>query len=647
VPDLADAPIAPPRHRRTIGRLLIMIGAVTAAFILLLSLVLANRLSSEKAILEDMAQVMRSVSNETVENTASFLAPAERNAAELANFAAVGQLDAGAEFPPEQFLFEVLRVHESFDGIFVGQADGSFLYVSRAIDGDGYATKSISIDAAGVRSVRNQERDRDFVVQDEWLDDTDEYDPRERPWYSLASQADDAQGVWTDPYLFFSSGLPGVTRAHATTLPSGNAAVVGIDIRIDELSTFIAERRASENGQSFIVDRALTVVAHPDKTVLANETGLATTADVDDPLLSFVADRLQSVEGATLKELTTGSVDNIDHHFALTSLSANDDWVIAVTAPDEDFLGRIRDAQRATRRLSTVGGLASVAVLLAGGVVVNNRYRSERTLAESALVAAEARAEERDVAQQALAQSVDDLARSNADLEQYVYAAAHDLRTPLRAMGGYADLLLREADDQQVEPELLGYANRIVESYERMSLTMDNLLEHARSAAIEPASTAVPLAPIVQDAFSDFEGEIDNLGVVVAIGHLPEAAVDPIAMRRVFQNLISNSMKYRNPDRICRIEVSGERVGDESTVRFVDNGIGIAPADQDRVFRLFSRLSSGESGTGVGLALVKKLVEEHHGDIVLTSTAGDGAAFTITLPASPVGDIDVPTGASP
>jgi len=320
---------------------------------------------------------------------------------------------------------------------------------------------------------------------------------------------------------------------------------------------------------------------------------------------------------------------------ALTPLSNNDQWVIAVAAPDDDFLGRVRDAQRTNQRVAALAGLTAVGALVAGGWIINNRYRRERELAQSALEDAVESSSERDAARLRLRETVDQLARSNSDLEQYAYATAHDLRTPLRAMGGYAELLLRESEDADIDPAFEMYATRIVESYERMCLTMDNLLEHARTTVHQPPEMSVALTPIVEAALDDFETEITALDANVTVHALPDAAVDPIEISRVFQNLFSNAMRYRHPDRPCEISVSGERAGRTATIRVSDNGLGIAAEDHDRVFQLFSRVSSDPSGTGVGLALVKKIVEEHGGTIELESEANVGSTFVISLPCEP------------
>ena len=627
--------VAVPEGQRSIGRLLFLIGSLVSLAILLLSLFLWFRLSDDDAILDDMGQVIEAVSNETVATTEGFLASAERSTDELTGLLESGRLGGETGLELDAFFFDVLQVNDEFDAVFLGESDGSFTYVSRLWNG-GYRTKEIRFGADGSRTVRYVDHDGEHNELSVILDRLDEFDPRERPWYELALETPD-DGAWTSPYVFFSSGLPGVTRARAVTLDSGKQAVLGIDIRLEELSTFMLERRASPNGASFIIDRELNVVAHPDSSQLTEGKQLVKSFDLDDPPLTLVSDRVEGLAGATIDSLETGSVDGVGYHFASTSLANNPQWIVSVTAPDEDFLARVRDDQERTRLFAIVAGLLSVALLFAGGNLVNVRYRQEREFGELALASATQRAAERDAAEEKLSRTVQHLARSNAELEQYAYATAHDLRTPLRAIGGYAELLLLEMEDDAPEQEELhSYATRIVDGYERMCATMDSLLEHAKASIHEPVKHSVQLGPIANDVLDDFAEELDELGAEVVVSALPFAAVHPVAMRRVLQNLVGNAIQYRHPERPLRIDIHGEREGEMSTVRVTDNGIGISPEKQDEVFRLFNRVSTDDSGSGVGLALVRKLVEEHRGSVRLESTYGSGSTFHVTIPAEPV-----------
>ena len=623
--------------KRSVGILLFGIGAAVTALIVLLSVLLTFRLTSEDAIVEDMREVISAVSNETVANTESFLAPAERSATELSRLLARGDFDEGTGLRVDEVFFEVLRANESYDGIFIGRNDGSFTYVVRN-EADGYVTKDIVIDDLGRRTVLNTDRDSDALELNAEFDPADDFDPRTRPWFDLALQAD-GSGVWTPPYVFFSSGLPGVTRAQAVPGVDGDIeAVIGIDIRLDALSTFMAERRASPNGESFILDSELSVVAHP-QGASAGDGQLAQAADLEQPPVDFVSNLVRDLDGGDINELISGSAGGTDYQFAVTTLANNPDWVVAVTAPDDDFLERVRNEQLTSRSISAFGGFASVALLIGGGLIVNRRYRREQALAEAALSTAVERADERDAARDRLAETVDELARSNADLEEYAYATAHDLRTPLRSIGGYAELILRESsEDELPKEELVDYAHHIVDGYERMCVTMDKLLEHARASVDTRDVESVPITPIAEAVIQDFDALIRELDAEVELGDLGEAAVEPIAMGRIFQNLIGNSLKYRHPGRAPKIALSSQADGASVVIRVEDNGTGIAVENHEAAFRLFNRLSDEAPGSGVGLALVKKLVENCDGSIELDPQVEVGAAFLVSLPREPKRD---------
>ena len=636
--DLATDPVesVSPSGPRSIGWLLFILGGLVSTAILLLSVFLWVRLANEQVLIDDMTEVINSVSNETVATTEGFLVSAERSAGEIAFLYEDGYLyDDGIPIP--EFFYDVLRVNDEFDAIFLGGADGSFVYVSRDGD-DGYSVKDIAVDPVAGRQVVNSRYTSDHELLEAEDAPFDSYDPTTRPWFQQARAAGDSSGVWTAPYKFFTSMRPGVTRALAARHPmTGEQVVIGIDIRLDELSTFMADRRASTNGVSFILDRSLKIVAYPEQDEFVDVAGLPTSADVDEPTVGHVAALVEEAGGAALLD-TQGSIilDDVGYHFVARSLENNADWTVAVTAPDDDFLARTRGDQERTRVISLLGGLATLGLLIVGGMVINSRYRKERDFAERALDAAVHRAEERDVAQAKLSRTVSHLARSNAELEQYAYATAHDLRTPLRAMGGYAELILRELEEPDHDnDEVAEYANNIVGAYEQMCSTMDDLLDHARASVHEPVKHSVELSPIVQEVLASFRRDFEYHEVDVIVGDLPFAAVHPVAMRRVFQNLVSNAVKYRDPNRQLCITIAGERDGPTSVVHMSDNGIGIAEANRDAVFHLFNRLSTDDGGSGVGLAVVKKLVEEHRGSIDLDSTLGEGSTFTLRLPAEP------------
>ena len=231
----------------------------------------------------------------------------------------------------------------------------------------------------------------------------------------------------------------------------------------------------------------------------------------------------------------------------------------------------------------------------------------------------------------------EDLARSNADLEQFAYVASHDLQTPLRNVVSYTQLLAKRYGGQLDEDadEFIGY---IVGGAKHMSQMITDLLSYARVSTSPQQAVAVELGSVVDGVLSRYRAAIDNAGATVTVGELPTVLAEDLPMESLFQNLIENAVHFRDPDRPLRIEIEAEPADDgffQFTVR--DNGIGIAPEYHDKVFVIFQRLdpTAFPSGTGIGLATCRRIVYRFGGKIWVESDSGKGTTFHFTLPAAP------------
>ncbi|MEW5728675.1 MAG: ATP-binding protein [Pseudomonadota bacterium] len=227
--------------------------------------------------------------------------------------------------------------------------------------------------------------------------------------------------------------------------------------------------------------------------------------------------------------------------------------------------------------------------------------------------------------------AVSDLRRSNAELEQFAYVVSHDLREPLRMVSAYSQLLAKryagalDADGQ----EFLHY---ITDGAHRMERLIDDILTFSRVGRCAVPPQAFPARAAVEAALDDLSTLIAETGADIEVGPLPEIVADRGQIERLFENLVSNALKYRRPDAAPVIRIQGQRMVDCWWFQVSDNGIGIEPAEQDRVFLVFERLHGREvPGTGLGLAICKKIVERHGGSIWLDSTPGEGSTFHFTL----------------
>ncbi len=226
----------------------------------------------------------------------------------------------------------------------------------------------------------------------------------------------------------------------------------------------------------------------------------------------------------------------------------------------------------------------------------------------------------------------EDLAQSNEDLQQFAYVASHDLQEPLRAVSGCTQLLKNRYSNK-----LDGYAAELithtVEGVERMQTLINDLLEFSRVNAQAKQSQYINLEQPLRTALAHLEVSIRESGAIVVIDSLPVVRVDGSQMVLLFQNFFSNAIKFCGQHQ-PRIHVSALRKKGEWQISVADNGIGIDPEYSARIFVLFQRLHTRLEypGTGIGLALCKKIVERHRGRIWVESTPGKGSTFTFTLP---------------
>ncbi|PCR90543.1 PAS domain S-box protein [Natrinema ejinorense] len=225
------------------------------------------------------------------------------------------------------------------------------------------------------------------------------------------------------------------------------------------------------------------------------------------------------------------------------------------------------------------------------------------------------------------------LEESNKRLERFAYAASHDLQEPLRMVTSYLQLIEHRyaADLDEDGQEFIDYA---VDGAERMREMIDGLLAYSRVETQGEPLEPVDLEAVLDDVREDLQFRITEQDADITVDSLPRVVGDSSQLRQVFQNLLSNAIEYCGEDP-PRIHVSAERTGDEWVISVRDEGIGIDPKDQDRIFQVFQRLHSHEEhpGTGIGLALCQRIVERHGGEIRVDSASGEGATFSLTLPA--------------
>ena len=246
---------------------------------------------------------------------------------------------------------------------------------------------------------------------------------------------------------------------------------------------------------------------------------------------------------------------------------------------------------------------------------------------------------ERKRAQSVLRAAYDELARSNAELQQFAYVASHDLQEPLRMIGSYTQLLERRYGDK-LDSDAREFMDFIVDGATRMKQLIEDLLAYSRVGTRGKELRVVQAQGALERALINLRASIEASGATVTHDALPEVNADDTQLTQLLQNLVGNAIKFRKQDGAPRIHVGAQDAGDEWRFSVSDNGIGIEPQYFERIFMVFQRLHTRDeySGTGIGLAICKKVVDRHHGRIWVESVPGKGSTFVFTLPKTQKGE---------
>ena len=314
---------------------------------------------------------------------------------------------------------------------------------------------------------------------------------------------------------------------------------------------------------------------------------------------------------------------------------AGSPWQVVLTADRADLYAGID---------STVEWLILLSLAVAGAVALLALYRMTQAAAE--VQQANARLESTN---SELARSNLELQRSNAELEQFASVASHDLQEPLRKVQTFGDQLERRFGED-IPEEGLDYLHRMRRAAGRMSILIEDLLRFSRVTTRAQPPEHVDLERVAHEVVSDLETTIEEAHAEVRIARLPAVEADPSQMRQLLQNLIANAIKFSRPGVTPEVEVRAASSG-PGMVAFevADNGIGIEPEYTERIFRVFERLHPRDvyEGTGIGLALCRKIAERHGGTLEVFSEPGNGSTFRVELPASAESNGHAPIGALP
>jgi len=240
---------------------------------------------------------------------------------------------------------------------------------------------------------------------------------------------------------------------------------------------------------------------------------------------------------------------------------------------------------------------------------------------------------ERKKAEVSLKEALSSLEKANKELEAFSYSVSHDLRAPLRAIGGFTRILTEDYGNH-LDEEGQRICQVILNSSEKMGRLIDDLLAFSRFGRSEMSPTKVNMESIIRNVIEELTTPENLKRIHIRIDPLPEVQVDVVLMKQVWINLISNAIKYTSRREKAMIEISSVTGEKEITFKIRDNGTGFEMQYVDKLFGVFQRLHTDKEfeGTGVGLAIVKRIINRHGGQIWATGKVNEGAEFCFTLP---------------
>jgi signal transduction histidine kinase len=408
-------------------------------------------------------------------------------------------------------------------------------------------------------------------------------------------------------------------RISGTPLHDPSSAFRGYHGIISDVTSMIeAEERAATHYRRFheaieCVPISLMLFDADDRLVICNS---ATQH-------FFPGAKEKLAPGATFEELLRADIES--GHLWKVDMSI-DDWITQRVArhraANTDVVGALPDGRwiQVIERPTTDGGVIGIRVN------ISELKQKEAELEETT---------------RQLEEHGRELKRSNTELEQFAYVASHDLQEPLRMVGSYCQLLKRRYAGK-LDGDADEFIEFAVEGANRMQRLINDLLNYSRVGRRGEAFQALPAGDLVKIALGNLQAAIADGGATVEVGELPQVVGDRTLLAQLFQNLIGNAIKFRRDEPpVVRIAAVVDGGFAEFTVE--DNGIGIEREYVDKVFLIFQRLHDRDkyAGTGIGLAIVKKVVEYHGGKIWIESEPGQGSRFQFTLPTAQRSEEDV------
>ncbi|AFY39648.1 adenylate/guanylate cyclase with integral membrane sensor [[Leptolyngbya] sp. PCC 7376] len=581
----------------------------------------------------------------------------------------------------EYQFWQQMQIYPDISYIYCGDENGAFMGVARYIEDEQpklrlqfvnpsteFIRHSIQLDGEGQKTANTE------LI-------TKLYDPRVRPWYEAAKATGEA--VWSDIYLDFSILVPTVTASMPiySTVDDSFVGVCGIDFFLpQELSNFLKTLEIGENGTAFIIERSGKLVATSTPESMTEGEGEETerlfARNSDNASIKGTAEYLDNQFADLTKIQDVQQLDfKLDGEKQYVQIAPfqnrNLDWLIVLTVPESDFMAQINAGRRNALilSLSALGLALTVGVLTARLITqpVSRLTEASKELADGDLdkqldAANAIDIEEIDTLEQsfntmaaqlqdsftALESQKETLAQKNEELQrldqlkdEFLANTSHELRTPLNGIIGIAESLI-DGVTGELPQSTQTNLQLVVSSGRRLASLINDILDFSKlkHKTIELQLSSVDVRSMAQIilTLSQPLANQKNIQLVNAIPQeIPSAKADENRLQQIFYNLINNAIKF-TPE--GTVEISAKVIHSESreelAIAVLDTGIGIAEDKLDRIFQSFEQAEGSTAreygGTGLGLAVTKKLVELHRGKIEVESQVRVGSKFTFTLP---------------
>jgi len=369
---------------------------------------------------------------------------------------------------------------------------------------------------------------------------------------------------------------------------------------------------------------------------LAQQRALDRLEPAATAMLSTLQERIEIRDrlgmAAAAEEIRKGAAKlHMDEIRALiTGMRVEENQLLASRSAEADA------SLRKTRIVIVVGEILGFSFLSLAGAIVGQEMR-RRSRAEQEVRQLNADLEKRVAERTAeLDERAKELARSNSELQQFAYVASHDLQEPLRMVASFTQLLAKRYKDK-LDDDAREFIDYAVDGATRMQTLISDLLTYARVGTQGKALAPTNCEELLDRVLQSIKFVIEETGAVISRDPLPVVMADPQQLGQLFQNLLTNAIKFRGKEPPS-IKISVEKTGRDWKISVRDNGIGIAQEHADRIFVIFQRLHTKTEypGTGIGLAICKKIIERHRGRIWFEPTPGGGSTFCFTIPAVPI-----------